>query len=185
MDATTRRRCGWLVALAVGLGWMVPSPVLAKEKVTLPAMVTEAINAAFPGARVTEAEWERDRGVMTYEVEFMLAGQEFEVVVNEAGLIGKVSRELALADVPAVVRTTCEERFPGGKIREVEQQEIRAVCLFGTYALLKEPVVIHEVEIRKADGRKAEVVVDAKGKIQRQQTDDDDGDEDDEDDGDE
>ncbi len=170
-------RYGWAAVLAVGLLGVAT----ADEKVVLPDPVKQAIEAAFPGAKVTVGECEREPGSTVYEVEFRVAGQEVEVVVDEAGTISKIERELAMAAVPATVCTACEEKFPGAKLLEVEQREIRAVRLFGAYAALKEPVTVYEVELRKADGKKTEVVV-ANGKVQPHWSDADDGDDDDDDD---
>jgi uncharacterized membrane protein YkoI len=178
-DGTMHRTKRQLVPLAAAL--LVAGMALAADRETLPTKVAQAIQAAYPAGRITKVECELRRGVAVYEVELRLDGQEIEVKVDETGVIGSTETELRLADAPEAVVSTCRNRSPGARIKEIERREIRAVFLFTGFALLKEPCVVYEVELRTKEGD-VELLLDASGKALHAKSDADDDDDDDDDD---
>ena len=75
------RCCAAIVALL-----MTCAPALAIDKAGVKAL----IEAAYPGAKITEIEKETYRGKRIYEVDFKHDGQALEAIVSLDGEIIKV-----------------------------------------------------------------------------------------------
>ncbi len=74
-------------SLAIAVTMLLPcAPVLAIDKAGVKAL----IEAAYPGARVTEIEKETYRGKRIYEVDFKHDGKALEAIVSLDGEIIKV-----------------------------------------------------------------------------------------------
>jgi uncharacterized membrane protein YkoI len=59
----------------------------------VPANVMAAAEAAVPGIRITEAEVEKKKGEMVYELEGEADGVEYEIKVNADGTVRKVKED--------------------------------------------------------------------------------------------
>jgi uncharacterized membrane protein YkoI len=59
----------------------------------LPAAVRAAAMSAVPGGVISDADWQKDDGVMMYEVDVKVNGVEKEVLIKADGTVVKVSIE--------------------------------------------------------------------------------------------
>lgn len=76
------KRIAWIsIALLI-----VPGTLLALSK----SEVRAIIEAAYPGARITEIEKEQYRGQKIYEVDFRHGGEKLEAIISLDGEIIKV-----------------------------------------------------------------------------------------------
>ncbi|MDH3760672.1 MAG: PepSY domain-containing protein [Gammaproteobacteria bacterium] len=76
------KRIAWIsIALLI-----VPGTVFALSKSDVRAI----IEAAYPGARITEIEKEQYRGQKIYEVDFRHGGEKLEAIISLDGEIIKV-----------------------------------------------------------------------------------------------
>src|SRR5688572_4562103 len=81
-----------VVLLVAGAAWADEDEEEVAVK-DLPAKVVDAIEAKFPGAKITEAEKETEDGDTVYEVEINFGDEELEVEVSEDGKILEVEEE--------------------------------------------------------------------------------------------
>ena len=70
--------------LAAGL---ITALVVSQVQAALPGPVKEAVQKAYPKARITEFEREREGGLACWEVELRQKRQEVELLVTEDGQI--------------------------------------------------------------------------------------------------
>ncbi|MDR0974030.1 MAG: hypothetical protein LBM61_08625 [Prevotellaceae bacterium] len=71
----------------------------------------------FP--RAADSEWEFGAGV--YEVEFDVRFRDYVAYYDEKGELLMVVREIARRDLPAVVKTSAEDRFPKYRFETIEK----------------------------------------------------------------
>jgi len=147
-----------------GLIFAIAIPAGAGEKVELPKAAADAINAAYPGAKIEEVQLDDEDGMKLYEVELELKDAEIEVSVSADGVIFEVETEVTVASLPKAVADAVAKAAKGGKVKEVEKEEQRAVVKDGKLVTLKTPTVTYSAEIRTADGE-IEVEIAPDGKI--------------------
>jgi len=161
MNARNWALTGILVA---GLIFVIAIPAGAGEKVELPKAAADAVKAAFPGAEIEEVELDNEDGMKLYEVELELKDAEIEVTVSADGVIFEVETEITVEALPKAVADALAKVAKGGKVKEVEKEEQRAVVKDGKLVTLKTPTVTYSAEIRTADGE-IEVEIAADGKV--------------------
>jgi uncharacterized membrane protein YkoI len=86
----------------------------------LPAAVLEALEAAYPGARILEAEMEEEDGETEYDVSAMHEGRTLEVGLTSSGEVIEVSQVLEEEDLPQQVIEWIEANFAGAELLEIE-----------------------------------------------------------------
>jgi hypothetical protein len=92
------------------------------QKVTavdLPAAVSRAAQARFPGYQLVSAEKETEKTGVLYDLELRQQGRKYEMDVREDGTVVEVEKEVAAGDVPEAVRRAVTAKYPRGTIREV------------------------------------------------------------------
>jgi len=139
--------------------------VLAGEHEQLPRRVAKAIKDAYPTARISDVEREREKGAVVYEVGLRFGRREIEVEVDAKGVIGCVEEELEVANAPRAVVATCKRMYPGADIDEIERCEVRGTLRRKGFTLLKTPRVVYEVELGLANGRDVELTFDGAGEL--------------------
>ena len=150
------------------------------QRTTLPEKAAAAVKAAFPKARINRIELGDDDEGQTYEVELKQGQEEIEVRVTPDGVIVATETEVPLRKAPAAVAAAIKKVTQGGRLRELEKVEIRAVYEFGRYLELDQPFVTYEADFMR--GRtNMEVTVAADGAVLQEprRSEDDDEDEDD------
>lgn len=131
------------------------------NKVSLPAAVKAAIEKAYPGAEIEEAEVEEE-GLKLYEVELEQAsGQEVEVTVAPDGTIVEVETEVAVENLPQAVAKAITQAGGGAKIKEAGKEVTYAVVRL---VKLDTPRITYEAELIK-DGKTSEIEVAEDGTV--------------------
>jgi hypothetical protein len=174
--------CALLVGGGIAL-WATVNNGDDDEKVPLsdvPDTVLKAADEAVPGGEITAAEREVEDGQVTYDIEKVVDGVEYEIEVTADGVVKEVEKEdgedddadddegedeeVALSDVPAKVIEAANNAVPGGEIEEVEKET-------------EDGVVIYEVE-KVVDGVEYEIEVTADGIVKEIEEEDEDEDDD-------
>jgi hypothetical protein len=123
----TRRckRSSGAVAVA-GTAWILlpASAAHAQERAEpdtseIPQQIMEALTARFPEAAIDKWTMEKEGEIIVYDVEFRQNGRRFEADIREDGSIHNWEQEIAISDLPEVVRASAEERYPGIVIQEI------------------------------------------------------------------
>jgi uncharacterized cupredoxin-like copper-binding protein len=95
-----------------------------EEKITvdqLPAKVTAAISAKYPGAKVVGAEKEVDEGKTLFEVAIEDKGSKAEISLDAEGTIVEIERQITDKDLPEAVRKSFHADYPGGELKKIEE----------------------------------------------------------------
>jgi hypothetical protein len=146
------RRTG--VALALVL---VTSAARAdSEKVEirdLPAAVTDALKARFPGAKLVSADREKDGDKVTCEVELQYRGTDYNAKVSDRGKLLQVEKDIPVRAVPRVVVAAVLKKYPKCVMKEAGEISV------------DEKVTSYSVVIVTADKKKLEVIFDTAGKF--------------------
>ena len=130
---------------------------------TAPDAVTAAFAAQFPGM---QAEWEQE-GDNEWEAEFTKEGKEYSASYDNNGQWLATEHEIAMTDVPALVKAAIAKQFAGYEVGEPEMVETANGMMF-------------EFELKKGE-EELEVVMDATGKVVKQEVEKETGEEADED----
>lgn len=141
------------------------------DEARLPRAVWKAIEAAFPGTDVDDAD-EEELELTVFEVTLKQGEDVFEAVITQDGTVMTVETECKQAALPPIAAAELLKLVGDGQLKTLERYERRA--RLGAIALPR-PEVLYEAEYTK-DGREYEVLIDGKGQVVEQ--DDDDGDDD-------
>lgn len=140
--------CRLLVAVAVVVA--TGSGISAQDKKVqlknLPAAVQRAVQDQTKGATLVGFSEEREDGKAFYEVETKVNGHTRDLRFDSAGVLLEVEEEIASTALPAAVQSSLSTH---GKVLKVE-------------SVTKGSTVTYEAQVEK-NGKKSEVVVDAKG----------------------
>ncbi|HET9429613.1 MAG TPA: PepSY domain-containing protein, partial [Chitinophagaceae bacterium] len=91
--------------------WIRSSRSIAHSE--LPAAVSRAITAQFPGFVITDVDLENDKSQTVYEVDLEKGNKKWEVHFNEGGaILKKKPRDLSPLDPQADMVTDFETRYP-------------------------------------------------------------------------
>jgi hypothetical protein len=139
--------------------------VLAVLLLALPQPILDALEARFPGAEIRKWSKEKEHGAVLYDVEFTHAGLKLEADMTPDGKIDNWEKEIAAADLPAVVRDAALAKHPGARIVEVMEMTnvVEGKDALGGYEIVLEP----------KGGKKTEIAVAPDGKILEEDGDDD------------
>lgn len=160
----TRKHPGWplkilaVVVLGAGLcssGWTQQVEPEAKvEKKDVPAAVLAAFAKAFPKATVKGYAREVEKGQTKYEVECVEGKTHRDVTFAPDGRLLLVEEEIEISEVPEAVRQALEKRFPKAKVDIAEK-------------IMDGKTVAYEFHLTTAEGKEAEVKLDAQGKEEK------------------
>jgi uncharacterized membrane protein YkoI len=115
---------GAFVAITVGAVLVLAKVQDDEEKVPLeklPAKVTAAVKAAFPGAELVSAEKETEDGTTIYEVAIKDKGTAIEVSLLTEGTIIEIEKLLQEKDLPKAVNATIAAKYAGAKVKKAEE----------------------------------------------------------------
>ena len=130
--------------------------LLAEKKLTfdqLPLPVKATVQKVLGQSKILSVEEERDEGKIVYEVKAKHEGHVIELALTADGVVVAEEREIKLEEAPAAIRRAVTTSLPtGGKIEGVEQVTEAGVTSF-------------EVAVRKTDGARVELIVQADGGV--------------------
>ena len=132
----------------------------------VPAKVLEAARKAVPGIKLTEAEVEKTRKGVVYELEGNVEGKEYEIEVSAEGKVLEIEQdeeEIPLSKVPEKVLEAARKALPGIKLTEAEVEKTRKG-------------VVYELE-GSLGGKEYEIEVTAEGRVLGTEQEDEDDDE--------
>ncbi len=145
----------WTAALTLSVLALAAAARADEEKIAidkLPRAVLDAVKAKFPGAELTGAEKEEEKGKVEYEVALKYKGHKYEVILTPEGKIVAVEKEIAVKDLPRAVTAAVETKYPKATIKIAEE-------------VTKGEKVNYEVHLVTADNRHVEVLLDPSGKV--------------------
>ena len=91
------------------------------ELSAVPKGGVDAVKAMFPGAEITGAAKETEDGKTFFEVTLKQKGKNIDVTVSTDGTIELVEKEIASADLPAVVKKALDAKYPKATYKIVEE----------------------------------------------------------------
>jgi uncharacterized membrane protein YkoI len=118
----------------------------------LPAAVQQTVREQSKGAVIRGLAQETENGVTNYEVELKVNGHNKDVLIAPSGEVVEIEEQVALASLPAAVKTTIAQNAGKGRIVSVES------ITKGT------SVVSYEAHVRGA-GKSREIKVSAEGQL--------------------
>ena len=86
----------------------------------LPAAVQQTVREQSRGAKIRGLSVETENGVTNYEVELLVNGHGRDVLIDPSGAVVSVEEQVALASLPADVRSAIVRSAGGGRIVIVE-----------------------------------------------------------------
>jgi hypothetical protein len=128
----------------------------------LPAAVSSAITAAFPGATAEEFEKDTEDGITIYSVDISTGAL---VDVTADGVILEVCYDTDMKQVPAAAAQAIEKAGAGAKLDELLRVEVRAeIDDSGKVVKLEKPETEYAAIFLK-DGKEGEIRVAPDGTI--------------------
>ena len=128
--------------------------VVAYAQIKVPEKVATAFKAKFPAAGAVEWGKESDT---EFEAEFKMNGKEMSANFDAAGKWLETEARLSRNDLPAPVLATLKSKFGGSEVKNIESLEKAGEA------------VVYEVQLEQ-DENELEVVLDAGGKIVKQES---------------
>jgi polysaccharide deacetylase 2 family uncharacterized protein YibQ len=109
-----KTRFSWLL-LCLGIAMTVHA-----QKLAVPAAVTNAFTAKYPGA--TEVKWGKE-SAKEYEAEFKLNGTNVSANFGTDGSWVETETVIKVTDLPAAVTSAIKTKYPGATITMAEKLE--------------------------------------------------------------
>lgn len=128
----------------------------------LPKTVADSVNGRFPGADITSAEKENEKGNVVYDLELKHEGRRYEMDVKEDGTILEIEKEIKAANVPQAVIHAVKAKYPHNTVKEV--MEVNTVKA-------EETPDHYEVVLTTAGGKEKELIVSLDGKSVKEEGD--------------
>ncbi|MDR1006847.1 MAG: PepSY-like domain-containing protein [Bacteroidales bacterium] len=116
---------------------------------SVPAVVIQGLNAAFPNA--TQVEWEYGGGI--YEVEFEIDRREYEAYFDEQGNLMMYKVDMNYSEIPQVVKDAIYANYQGYNIDDVNM------------VVLPGGAKYYEVDIEDRNDRELAVIINEAGQI--------------------
>jgi hypothetical protein len=121
------------------------------QKKDVPEPVLAAFAKAYPKATIKGYAKEMEKGQTMYEVESVEGKTHRDVSFAPDGKLLVVEESMELKDVPAAVQQALEKKYPKAKVNLVEK-------------VTEGTSIGYEFKVTTAEGKKAEVKFDARGK---------------------
>jgi hypothetical protein len=147
-------------AVAAALVVLVAAVRADEEKVPLdklPRAVGDAVKAKFPGAELVGASKEVEKGETLYEVALKYKGHNHDVTFKQDGGVVSVEKEITARDLPRAVSETLAAKYPRATFKKVEEVH-------------EGNKLTYEVLLVTADKKTLEVVLDPRGKVEKEES---------------
>ncbi len=122
----------------------------------LPKAVADAVKAKFEGCELVAASKEKEDGKDFFEVAIKHKGHNIDVTLTPEGKIVSVEKEIAAKDAPKAVTEGLDAKYPKATVKKVEE-------------VTEDGKVTYEYLIVTADKKTLEVVLDAQGKVVKEE----------------
>lgn len=149
--------------LYLGLGLLIWLCLLAASaraddipRSAVPAEVLQAAEKLYPKAAYLSAELDHENGQTRYELDLLQRGNRLEATFLPTGKFIRSEERLPSKQVPAAIRQTVLQKYPGAVITEAE----RIVTGSGSAER-----VHFRLEIQGADLPERELRIDARGQV--------------------
>ena len=86
----------------------------------LPAKVRAAFDRETAGATVKEYSTEKEKGITTYEAEWVVDGRSKDVSVDASGNVLEIEEQVSMDSLPESVRNALTATAAGGTIGKIE-----------------------------------------------------------------
>jgi Putative beta-lactamase-inhibitor-like, PepSY-like len=123
------------------------------DKKDLPKEILTSFQKSYPRAEIKGASIEKEQDKTYYEIESIDGKQKRDLLYTKNGKVAEIEETLNANEMPDFVKNSITKKYPDGKINKVEKLTKGNKISF-------EAVVEH-------NGKKSEVVLDAKGNIQK------------------
>ncbi|MBI4579683.1 MAG: hypothetical protein HY718_08280 [Planctomycetes bacterium] len=129
-------------------GLLLPMLVLgcSLDLNTAAPQAAEAVEAAFPNARLVKASSELEGGLRVYEATLTEDGRTTDVLLTAEGTIIEVETEVDLTDLPSTAAERLRTIVGDGKMTKLEKVEVRARVETGSVVPLDPPSIFYEVK---------------------------------------
>ena len=107
---------------------------LVAQKTNVPAKVTTAFNAKFPGAK--DVKWGKESKT-EYEAEFKLNGNGISANFKADGSWTETESVIKVSELPVAVVTAINKKYPGAVISKAEKVEMPGKTAYETSFKLK------------------------------------------------
>lgn len=87
----------------------------------LPAAVRSAFAKSYPGARITGAAQETEKGVMYYEIESVDGKIHRDLLYTRDGQVSEIEEAMEPASLPEAVKATLKTKYPGYTVKKAEK----------------------------------------------------------------
>lgn len=161
MDHMRRQWTGAVVVLVAGC-------VLAGCKSNAELLTTAAAAALakdYPDADIKKVTEEPEGGLTLFEVDLKTGGRKARILLAPDGTILKAEDTITVQQLTDAAAAALFKATGGGKPREIEREEVRAVVKDGKVVKLDTPRVIYGAWYRKYLFMQKEVKVSPDGKI--------------------
>lgn len=123
------------------------------DKKELPEAVLAAFQKSYPNAEIKGASVEKEHGKTYYEIESIEGSQHRDILYTKKGKVVEVEEALASANIPDFVKNTVMKKYPECEINKAEK-------------MTEGTKIKYELVIKQGE-QEQEVVLDAKGNIQK------------------
>jgi hypothetical protein len=147
-------RASLLTAAALSLTAARPgvSQETTLQRADLPPAVERTVAVESRGATIKGFSKEVEGGKTIYEMALTVRGHGKDISMDSTGAVVLVEEEVALASLPAAVRSSLQSRAAGGRITLVESLNRGG------------KLVAYEAQVTGKDGKKSEIQVGPDGK---------------------
>ena len=123
----------------------------------VPKAVVDGVKKRFPSAELVEAAKETEKGKTEYEVSIKDGGAKIDVMLTPEGSITLIENEIAVPDLPKIVKAAVDKKYPGATYKVVE--EVTKVDAG------KETLAYYEAHLVTANNKNVEVEINPDGAI--------------------
>ena len=89
-----------------------------------PQAVRDAATRIVGSAKLVGVSKETDDGVTTFEVEYLVDGNECSATLSEGGEVLELERRIPNAKLPAALMRALNAKYPGAKVGKAEKVEV-------------------------------------------------------------
>jgi uncharacterized membrane protein YkoI len=158
------RRLKWvldgLFIVITGMSLAMSARAQDKGKADLdkiPRKVIDALKTRFPNPEIHHWTSEKENNIVLYDIEFRQRGRKYEADIAEDGAIQNWEKEMAVGDVPAVVRKAVDAKY--------RKATLKAAMAITDVKDGKDVPAGYEIILETADRKEVEVTVAPDGRV--------------------